>query len=216
MKAGITPILYLCWGFRNEAHWTVLCSGAQVSLLHSTAMTPSGALAVLQGHLWVINFKKKKTKSSYLDVSERSKSWMATSLRTTLCECPTYLTRVWTVTPSAALTTVAALDTVPVSTPGRGPLAQGCPPSISTLIYLSVCLYQPSMWAPSSAKRVPPSVTSPSRLRASECLLHAGDCDDNNPVLPDHTLSEPQCSITKKIGIHTCTVFNKMKILLQV
>lgn len=62
MKAGITPILYLCWGFRNEAHWTVLCSGAQVSLLHSTAMTPSGALAVLQGHLWVINFKKKKNK----------------------------------------------------------------------------------------------------------------------------------------------------------
>lgn len=51
--------LHLRCGFIAEVKLSGLrfYSGAQVSVLHSTAVTPSGALAVLQGHLSAVSIK---------------------------------------------------------------------------------------------------------------------------------------------------------------
>lgn len=108
---------------------------------------------------------------------------MATSWRTTHCVSPTSLMRTqnWREV-SGATNMAGAQATVPEAGHMGGPQALGCPVNLRMLTSLWDCWYPHSMWGPSSARREPPSATSPSRQEASKYPLRAACAETDRNV----------------------------------
>lgn len=134
-----------------------LCTFNQSAFIHTTVKKMFDTVSY---------YKPSHIHASHL--KEQSRSSTVTSLRTTPCVCHTSLMKTLMSTLNEAQTTADVPDTVREETPARCRLALGSPTNISTRTSLSGCWSPHSMWAPLSARRAPPSVTSPSKLRASE------------------------------------------------
>lgn len=145
--------------------WFNLCAFNQLAFIHTTVtFSPKRlSVAINPAFMHIIYAFRPK---------ELFRSSTVTSLRTTPCMCHTSPTRTLRSTLNEAQTTAVVLDTVREET-ARCRLVRESPPNISTLTSLSGCWCPRNTWVPLLARRAPPSVTSPSRLRASEWLTQS-------------------------------------------